>query len=87
METTASWARGKDLWGKFCKIETTQGLMSAVIYALHFSGETARPYIKERLQKSFTLASARAEIILSLRLALLTTVRDSAICELLSNEK
>lgn len=29
----------------------------------------------------------RAEIILSLRLALLTAVRDSAICDLPSNEK
>lgn len=49
-------AGGKDLWEKFCKIETTRGLMSAVIYALHFSGETARRYIKERLQKSFSRA-------------------------------
>jgi len=37
--------------------------MSAVIYTLHFSGETARPYIKERLQKSFPSASANHNVV------------------------
>lgn len=82
METTAPrQADGKDLWEKFCKIETTRGLMSAVIYALHFSGETARRYIKERLQKSFSHPRAEKSYR-RYAPALLTTVRGGAICEL-----
>lgn len=87
MEMTAPKAGGKDLWEKFCKIETTRGLMSTMIYALHFSGDTAGPYIKERLQKSSTsvFCIGDVEIISSLWPGIADTC--SVICELFSSEQ